>query len=293
VSVHIVLLCEHRNGTPSRCWWRSETATLEGVPPHVATPRCGVPKLGTFNEQVWGDSDERRQIGSSFGGSIAGTESAFPDMAVARYYYPGTPSVWGGAIATLPADQVIFVSFNYGVAATAAGGSDAAFTQVLRSWAASARQIYWTWQHEPDDPTKGINQAAYLAGWSHLLADAAAVYAPNLHSMSILEGIALTGVHGPIDSWYVPGVDVLGFDCYYLSSERLAEQYAAAHGKPLAIPEFGDGIGGSPDSASAAFAGQFISGLGSNTIAAVWFNNYGNTLSNRPQTPAVLKASAS
>jgi len=234
----------------------------------------------------------RAMIGSSTGGSVSATQARFPNMQVVRFYYPQAPSVWGGGIAAVRSDQVIFVSFKYDVAATAAGGSDAAFAEVLQSWAASGRQIYWTWQHEADNPSKGISQAAYRAGWAHLLADAAAVHAPNLHSMSILMGVALNGSHGPVEGWYVPGVDVLGFDCYYLGSEALAEQYAAAKHKPLAFPEFGAGVGGSPDPVSAAFAEQFISALDGNAIAAVWFNNYGNELSSHPQTLAVLRSAA-
>jgi hypothetical protein len=231
-------------------------------------------------------------IGSTFGTTMSGTESQFPNMNVTHFYYGGPPSVWGGAIASIPAGQAIIVSFNYDVATTAVGGSDAAFTQVLQSWAATGRTIYWNWQHEADNPLKAISPAAYQAGWSHLLADAAAVNAPNLHSMSIIMAIALTGVHGPVDSWYIPGVDVVGFDSYYLNTELLAEQYAAAKGKPLAFPEFGAAIGGSPDAASAAFAQAFIAALDSNTIAAVWFNNNGNDLSSHPATLAVLRAAA-
>jgi hypothetical protein len=213
-------------------------------------------------------------------------------MGVAHFYYPGAPQTWGGAMATIPANQVIIVSFNYDVATTAAGGSDAAFTQVLRSWAASGRTIYWNWQHEADNPAKNISPAAYRAGWDRLLADAAAVNAPNLHSMSILMAIALTGVHGPADSWYIPGVDVVGFDSYYLNTELLSEQYAAAKGKPLAFPEFGAAIGGSSDAVSAAFARDFIAALDSNTIAAVWFNNNGNNITTHPATLDVLRAAA-
>ena len=44
-------------------------------------------------------------------------------------------------MATIPAGQVIIVSFNYPAAATAAGAYDASFTQVLRSWAASLGSV--------------------------------------------------------------------------------------------------------------------------------------------------------
>ncbi len=231
-------------------------------------------------------------IGSSSGGSVSATQAQFPNMDVVRFYYPGAPSVWRGAIATIRSDRVIFVSFKYDVTSTAAGGSDVAFTQVLHSWAASGRQIYWTWQHEADNPGKGISQAAFRAGWAHLLADAAAVHASNLHSMSILMGVALNGSHGPVEGWYVPGVDVLGFDCYYLDTELLAERYAAAKHKHVAFPEFGAGIGGSADATAAAFARNFIGALDRNTIAAVWFNNNGNNLSTHPQTLGILRSAA-
>jgi hypothetical protein len=265
--------------TPSPTSTPTSTPTVTPSPSPSVTPSSPPPPATAL-------------IGGSVGGSLSALEAGFPNMGVVRFFYPGAPPVWGGSIATIPSGQVIFVSFNYDVASTATGGSDAAFTQVLQSWAASGRQIYWTWQHEADDPAKAIPQAAYQAGWAHLLADAGAVNAPNLHSMSILMGIALTGVHGSVEGWYVPGVDVLGFDCYYLNTELLAEQYAASKHQPVAFPEFGAAIGGSPDPASAVFAQQFITALNSNTIGAVWFNNYGNNLSSHPMTLAVLRAAA-
>ncbi len=290
-------------GTPSSS--PAVSASPTAAVPHSGTPRPSASASGsvaphaprtastaTPSASPAPGSAAAAMIGSSTGGSVTDTQTAFPNMDVVRFYYPGTPSEWGGSIATIRSDRTIFVSFKYDVATTAAGGSDVAFTQVLRSWAASGRQIYWTWQHEADNPSKGISQAAYRAGWDHLLADAAAVPAANLHSMSILMGVALTGSHGPVEGWYVPGVDVLGFDSYYLGTEKLAEQYAAAKHKPLAFPEFGASINGSPDPTSVAFATDFLATLDGNTIAAVWFNNYGNNLSTHPQTLSVLRAAA-
>ena len=276
--------------TPSTTATTSPTPTPSDSP--TSTPSATPSTTPTTTPSSPPPGNGSTLIGSTFGTSMSGTEAQFPNMGVTHFYYGGPPSVWGGAMASIPSGQAIMVSFNYDVSATAAGGSDAAFTQVLRSWAVSGRTIYWNWQHEADNPAKGISPAAYQAGWAHLLADAAAVNAPNLHSMSIIMAIALTGVHGPVDSWYIPGVDVIGFDSYYLSTELLAEQYAAAKGKPLAFPEFGAAIGGSPDAASAAFAQAFIAALDSNTIAAVWFNNNGNELATHPATLAVLKAAA-
>ncbi len=271
-------------GTPAPSATATPSLSPKSPSPSVTPP----PPTPTTSPRTGG----RALIGTSFGGSLSTAEAQFPNMRVARFYYPGAPSVWGGGMASIPAGQVIFVSFNYDVAATEAGTYDAAFTQVLRSWAASGRTIYWTWQHEADNPSNNISQAAYRAGWDRLLADAATVNAPNLHSMSILMAIALTGVHGPIEGWYVPGVDVLGFDSYYLSTELLAEQYAAAKGKPLAFPEFGSSIGGSSDATSAAFAQQFIAALDANTIGACWYDNLGNNFSTHPLTLAVLRAAA-
>lgn len=272
--------------TPSATPTPTVTATPTETPTVTPSPTPSVTPSG--NPGPVGPA----MIGASTGGSLGALEAGFPNMKVVRFFYSGDPSPWGGTIAAIPASQAIFVSFNYNVAATAAGGSDAAFAQVLRSWAASGRQIYWTWQHEADDPAKGISQASYQAGWAHLLAVAAGVKAANLHSMTILMAIALTGVHGSVEGWYVPGVDVLGFDSYFLNTELLAEQYAAAKHKPLAFPEFGAAIGGSPDPVSALFAQQFIAALNSNVVGAVWFNNYGNNLSTHPQTLSVLRAAA-
>ena len=47
-----------RSRVPSRSWWRSETATLEGTRSCAATTQEAL-RVGRFDEQDWGDSDER------------------------------------------------------------------------------------------------------------------------------------------------------------------------------------------------------------------------------------------
>jgi len=237
-------------------------------------------------------------LGSSFGGgsvaSIHSTCARFPNANLGRYYFPGNPSVYSSsALPAIPAHETIMVSFKTAVATVKSGAYDATFTSILRSWNASGRTIYWTWQHEADNPSKHIAPADYVAGWKHLLAVAAANPSPRVHSMSILMAYVLqpSHPHGDPAKWYV-NTDVIGFDSYNLVSEKQAISYAAAKGKRLAFPEFGDGIAGAPDSASLAFAKAFVGAFTSNVFGAAWFNALGTTLSRIPNTQTFLNSIA-
>src|SRR5205807_4226738 len=63
------------------------------------------------------------------------------------------------------------------------------------------------------NPSDGVHAADFVAGYKHLLAIEAKVSHSNLHSMTILEGYLLypSHPHGSPESWYVAGVDALGF----------------------------------------------------------------------------------
>ncbi len=237
-------------------------------------------------------------LGSSFGGggaaSMAATAARFPNSSVGRYYFPGNPSAYSSSgLSRIPAREVIMVSFKTPVATVKSGAYDAQFATILRSWNASGRTIYWTWQHEADNPSKNIAPADFVAGWKKLLAVAAANPSAHVHSMSILMAYALTPnhPHGNPDAWYV-NTDVLGFDCYSLTNEKFALAYAAAKGKRLAFPEFGAGIAGASDAASLAFAESFIGAFTPNVFAAAWFNALGTALSRIPQTAHYLNSIA-
>lgn len=235
--------------------------------------------------------------GQSFGGSSVGAintaTAQWPTAKVGRFYFPGDPTVYASSpLTAIPAGDVIMVSFKAAVSAVSSGAYDAAFTTVLRSWNASGRTIFWTWQHEADNPSKGIDPAAYRAGWAHLLSVEQANPSNAVHSMAILMAYVLapSRPHGDPASWYVP-TDVLGFDCYDLTTEPLAESYANAKGKPLAFPEIGAGIvPGNTDAQSLAFARAFYAGLSPGVFAVAWFNALNNSLSGLPQTLAYLKS---
>lgn len=285
--VVIAVLRAAPSGTPSATPSVTPSATPSGTP---SVTSSGSPSPSKPAGPVL--------VGSSFGGSglraIRATTALFPSSRVGRYYFPADPAPYGTSVLTaIPAGEVIFVSFKTAVATVASGAYDATFKTVLASWNASGRTIYWTWQHEADDPAKGINPADFVAGWNHLLSVAAAEPSPDVHSMTVLTAFALTAgqPHGNPESWYVPGVDVLGFDSYQLSTERLAEAYAASKGKRLAFPEFGDGtVAGRTDAQGLAFAQAFYAALTPDVFAAAWYNAGVNKLDVRPRTLAYLES---
>ena len=234
--------------------------------------------------------------GESFGGSsvtnIKTATSAWSNATVGRYYFSGDPKTYStSSLTSIPSNETIFVSFKTSVASVASGSYNATFATILKSWNNSGRTIYWTWQHEPDDPTKNIAPAQFVAGFNQLLSVERANPSPNVKSMSILMAYALAKgqPHGNPDSWYV-NTDVLGFDCYQLKTELLAEAYATSKGKALAFPEVGDGIkAGQTDFQANAFAHSFNSALTPNVFAAVWYNAGVNKLAPWPNTLNYLK----
>lgn len=238
-------------------------------------------------------------LGTSFGGSDAAavnaTETQFPEQDLGRYYFSANPDTFANTpgLAAIPTTEPIIISFKYPVASTVSGANNAAFTTVLRDWNATGRTIYWTWQHEADDPAKGIAQSDFVAGWNQLLSVEAANPNPNVHSLSILMGAALNNGHGPTDGWYVSGVDYIGFDCYFTNSEQAAEAYAVAKGKGLFIPEFGDTVSpGQTDAQAKAFAQAFMADLTPVVLGAAWYNAGNNDLSKFPNTLAYLRSAA-
>jgi len=285
---------------------RSASPTASAVPSAASSASASArattkPKVSTSRSATTSSATTLRAgllLGSSFGGgsvaSIHSTCARFPNSSLGRYYFPGNPSIYSSsALTAIPAHETIMVSFKTAVATVKSGAYDATFTSILRSWNASGRTIYWTWQHEADNPSKHIAPADYVAGWKHLLAVAAANPSPRVHSMSILMAYVLSPSHphGDPAKWYVNS-DVLGFDSYNLGSEKQAIAYAAAKGKRVAFPEFGDGIAGAPDAASLLFAKAFVGAFTSNVFGAAWFNALGTTLSRIPHTATFLNSIA-
>ncbi len=272
----------------------SSAAAVPTAVPKPKVPKPGVNRSTSASVKL----PSGLLLGSSFGGgsvaNIRSTVARYPNSALGRYYFPGNPSVYSAsALPSIPAQEAIMVSFKTAVATVKSGAYDATFASILRSWNASGRTIYWTWQHEADNPSKHIAPADYVAGWKHLLAVAAANPAPRVHSMSILMAYVLspTHPHGDPAAWYV-NTDVLGFDSYNLGSEKQAIAYAAAKGKRLAFPEFGAGIAGASDAASLAFAKSFVAAFTPNVFGAAWFNALGTTLSRIPATQSFLNSIA-
>jgi hypothetical protein len=178
---------------------------------------------------LWGDS-----YGGSSVANIQSATAQWNNTTVGRYYFSGDPVVYSNSnLTAIPARETIFVSFKTAVSTVKSGAYDATFRTILQSWNNSGREIYWTWQHEADDPTKNIAPADFVQGYNHLLAVARANPSPKVHSMSIFMAIMLTSSHphGNPESWYVD-TDVLGFDCYFLTTETLASP-------PMSLPRCG------------------------------------------------------
>jgi hypothetical protein len=202
----------------------------------------------------------------------------FPDADVVREFWSGLPSA---TFAAAPAGAAEVVSFKT-VPTASVFGAD------LDAWAATGRTVYWTWHHEPDNGD--MTGPAYVTQMNALLAIASIHPHPNVHSATVLTAGALA--NGSAESYYVPAVDVLGFDCYTLSNEPKALAYAVAKGKPLIFPEVGDKTTGqtNSDAEALAYAQAFWPALTPNVRAAVWWSGSTDTLVGKPDTTAYLRA---
>ena len=233
-----------------------------------------------------------RLVGTSVNGSVSASTKLFPNAKAIRLFFTSDPEVYGGKMASVPSTAEIWVSFRTPIATVKSGAYDAAFAKILKTWNASGRTIKWTWWHEADNPNNHIAPADFVAGWKHLLAVEANNPSSRVQSMTVLESFMLSPnqPHGNPASWYVPGVDLLGFDSYRLQTEAYAIKYAASKGKRLVFPEFGAGIGGSTDAASLTFATAFVAAMTPNVYGACWYNANGNELSTHPRVLAYLKS---
>lgn len=212
--------------------------------------------------------------------------STFTAAEVVRVFLPHGPQTFAssGQLRAVPAGKVLIVSFwDY--------PSDATFRQVLADWDRSGRRIWWAYHHEADLPNDPITPAQYRSRYAHLLALWQPYRGSNLMPMTILSGSVLT--RGP-DDWYVPGVLALGFDVYYLTNVPKVIAYANGKGKPLAIPEWGNGTNtvntGATDAQDLAFAKAYMALLTPTVFAACWFSKLHNDLSHLPKTAAYLRS---
>jgi hypothetical protein len=90
-------------------------------------------------------------------------------------------------------------------------------------------------QHEPEQPSKGIDPAAWVKMQKAIIADnPGALVAPCLMAWTLDPASG----RNP-ESYYVDTAPLLAFDAYGLSQITLAAKYAAAKAKPWIIAELG------------------------------------------------------
>jgi len=227
-------------------------------------------------------------FGTSLGTNAAQTLKLFPNARIGRVFWHDPKT----KLPSLPSSYQIWLSFKTSPAAVASGRFNAQFATLLKSWNASGRTVFWTWQHEADRG-KGVSSAQFRAGWAQLLSVEKKYPSSHVHSLSILTGILLAPnrPHGNPESWYV-NADVLGFDCYVPASVPRAMAYAKAKGKKWAIPEFGADNG---DAGNVAYIKSTIASWAAYPpIGASWYNNtagasFSQPLRGLPQTVAYLK----
>lgn len=187
-------------------------------------------------------------------------------------------------LAAIPTGKIIIVSFR-------TMPTQARWRTVLANWQGSGRRIWWVYRHEANLPGDPITPAQYKARYGALLAVGAS-HSGNVNGMTVLSGDSVRT--GDAANWYVPGVQALGFDIYYLDNVPRAQAYARSKGKPMAIPEWGDGtqsgVGWQGDDNTLAFAKKYIALLDSTTFAICWWSVGHNDLSLLPKTLAYLRS---
>jgi len=208
----------------------------------------------------------------------------FPTAEVVRIFWPGGPETFSEdrSIAAINPGKTLIVSFRTVPDPTR-------WRSVLANWQSTGRHIWWVYRHEADLPGDSITPAQYHAAYTALTAPATANSA-NVHSMTILTGGAV--YRGEADQWYIPNVNAIGFDVYYLTNLPRVLTYAHTKGKPVAIPEWGNGTDlvnvHATDDQDLAFAKTYIGLLTPDVFAACWLSRLHNDLSHLPKTRAYL-----
>ena len=209
----------------------------------------------------------------------------FPSAEVVRIFLQDAKTFTESRpLAAIPTGKVIIVSFR-------TVPTLARWRTVLSNWQGTGRRIWWVYRHEANLPGDPITPTQYKSTYAQLLSVGAS-HSGNVHGMTVLSGDSVRT--GDVVNWYVPGVQALGFDIYYLDNLPRAQAYARSKGKPMAIPEWGDGtqsgVGWQGDDKTLAFAKQYIAALDSTTFAACWWSVGHNDLSLLPKTLAYLRS---
>ncbi len=244
------------------------------TPTPIPTITTTATETATATETTTVTASPTQSAAALLTGTSAPGLAVWPNAPAVRTYWGGLPST---TLPSAPAGAVLFVSFKT---------APANIGPFIDAWQASGRTVYWTWHHEPDNGD--MTGAAFVTETDALLAQAATRPHSNVHSMTILTANSL--VVGNADQYYVPGVDVIGFDDYNLNNEPKCEAYATAHGKRLIFGEVGNVLNGATDTdaQALAFAQSFWGALDSNTLAALWWSGSTDTLVGKPNTTAFL-----
>ncbi len=189
-----------------------------------------------------------------FGTCPGGTSQTYADNVYANYgnthrswraFDSGFPATWSASSGSRvrpewPVEHVV-QSMKPGVNAETAGGSvDDQLTQFVNSIPAVAgRTYYLTLHHEPENDS---SNAEYDDWYRALLARYAGIIAAtgrsDLKSATILMAWTLAPQSGrDPEDWYVPEVDVLGWDCYNVGHMAGCRDYSKSKGKPWMVNE--------------------------------------------------------
>jgi hypothetical protein len=192
--------------------------------------------------------------GESWQEALERTDGYYDGMEMVRVFYSGLPQAWPGKLDA--GGRPIVVSFKAPPAQVIAGQHDAR----LRDWFRTAptdQDIYWTYQHEPEnDIDEGrFTAAQFRQAWQRLSGLADEAGNPRLRATLILMGWSLNPSSGRDWRDYYPGrsfIDVLGWDIYnpgwnaetpaYRTPAEIYErvvQTSNAEGLPFGIGETG------------------------------------------------------
>lgn len=193
--------------------------------------------------------------GSSPNGSAGGSkqslvqyqDSIFGGINVLRAFDGAFPATWSqtNTARFAPRNIPVIHSFKPGIPSTASGNNDEQLRTYLRSIPLD-RDIYDTIQHEPEDNSE---DGAYTpAQWRQAIYKLLEITAeirqerggmPRYRVCTILMSHTLTSNKRNPADWYVPEVDVLGFDTYNRANLTALRDYSISKGKPWMVCEIG------------------------------------------------------
>jgi hypothetical protein len=195
-----------------------------------------------------------------------------------------------------PATLPLVGSCEPPLGSVASGASVAA----LKAWVGARSDIpghVVTIWHEPENPSKptGASPAAWSANVTAFVTNVVqpvnATRKNPIKTATILMCYTLTPAHphGNPDTWYVPAVDLLGFDCYGQGQVGMARSYAASKGKPFFVGEYGPTIGATTTDAQVLAMVQADLPDLRTADRALWFDSGGYAFTSYPQTLAYWK----